>query len=701
MSSVLYTVDNSVAIIEMNNPPLNFFNYSLRHDLLEAMTHANEDPDVQCLVIMGRPRLFCSGLDAHGFFSPDFLEYPDFFELLRKVESNVKPIIAAIEGYCFGGGLELALRSHFRVARPDAVLSFPEINLGIFPAVGGTQIMQRWIGFDKALKMCMSGKPVMASEFKDTGLFDVWVSGSLKQAALDFAAKVIQEKLPSRRPELDKSKKCLEEARESYKNSRYPAHLKIIDSMMNSLDLPYEEALRLDQLTVMELVATDVSKALVYIFFAETMAAKGFKGAGVRSIHQAAVIGAGTMGSGITMTLLSAGIGVTLLETTQQSLDRGVQIIHKNYQRLVQRGVLTEAQAEQSISLLQGSLDMGDAKSADLVIEAVFEDMNIKKDIFKRLDAIVKPGAILASNTSFLDINHLAAVTSRPQDVVGLHYFSPAHIMKLLEIVQGDKTSPDVMASALALAKKTHKIAVISGVCDGFIANRMSGKMGDVCYYLLEQGASPEEIDRALEDFGFAMGHFRVSDMAGNDVFGLDRKRHYAASPSMKKNVLADKICDLGRFGQKTGAGWYRYEEGSRVAHPDPFVLDLIDQYRAEAKITPRKFTPEEIVERCVLALINEGARVLEEGIALRASDVDVVHVNGNGFPRFRGGPMYYADRLGVDYILKVIHQFAEESGADKAFWRPSELLQKMVRQGKSFADLDKDGLIQLKGLTN
>jgi 3-hydroxyacyl-CoA dehydrogenase len=690
---------DGVAVITLDNPPLNGLNHELRAGLVAGIDQASADAGVKAIIIIGAGRAFSSGADIREFNTPKSTAEPTLRSVIRVVEANAKPVIAAIGGICMGGGLELALGCHFRVASPGAKIALPEVKLGLLPGAGGTQRLPRAIGVEAALNMIVSGTPVSSEQFKGTRLIDEIIEGSLAnellQGALAFARKVIAERRPLARLrdvkiDFPNADAFFQFARNSVgplaKN--FPAPLKCIDAVAAAVSRPFDEGLVLERELFTQLVQTPESRALRHAFFAERAAAKipdVPENTPARKIASVAVIGAGTMGGGIAMNFLSAGIPVTILEMKQEALDKGLATIRKNYEGSVKRGKLTPEKLQQNIALLEPTLSYDDIKNADLVIEAVFEDMAVKQEVFEKLDAVAKPGAILATNTSTLDVNKIAAFTRRPQDVVGMHFFSPANVMKLLEVVRAEKTAKDVLVAVMQVAKKINKTAVVSGVCDGFIGNRMIEQYLRQAMFLLEEGASPQQVDRALERFGMAMGPFRMSDLAGNDVGWYIRKRRYVEKPNVVYSKIADRLCELGRFGQKTGLGWYRYEEGKRDAIPDPAVDELIASYRKELGIAPRKIADDEMVERCILALVNEGARILEEGIAQRASDIDMVYLTGYGFPLYRGGPMLYADTLGLYNVVRSMARLAANAHADPTFWQPAQLLAKLAAEGKTF----------------
>jgi 3-hydroxyacyl-CoA dehydrogenase len=603
-------------------------------------------------------------------------------------------VVAAVAGVCMGGGLELALGAHYRVAKSDAQIALPEVKLGLLPGAGGTQRLPRAIGLEAALNMIVSGSVVPAAKLKGTALFDDVVDGDAVAAAVALADKAVADKLPLKRVRDLKVKDPQAEAFLQFARNtvgaaskNFPAPLKCVEAVAMSVNKPIDEALRLERESFMSLMNTPESRALRHIFAAERAATKIAdvpEDTPLRPIKKVGIIGAGTMGGGIAMNFANAGIAVVILEMKQEALDKGLGTIRKNYENTAKKGRITEAQVTERLALITPTLGYDAMKDVDLVIEAVFENMDVKQQVFKTLDEVCKPGAILASNTSALNLNTIAGFTRRPQDVIGLHFFSPANVMRLLEIVRGDKTAPDVLATCMAMAKTIKKIGVVSGVCDGFIGNRMLAKYGAAANGLLMQGALPQQVDKALERFGFAMGPFRVGDLAGLDIGWAGRKRRAAENPNAYQRVVADAICEKGRFGQKTGAGWYRYEPGARDPIPDPVVTEIIESFRKERGITARKISDDEVVERCLFALVNEGARILEEKIAARASDVDVVYLNGYGFPQHRGGPMLHADIVGLPNVVRSLKRFAAEPGAE-AWWQPAPLLQRLADDGKSF----------------
>jgi len=694
MSQATYATRGAVAVITLDNPPVNGLGHGLRSGIVAGLDRAAADPAVKAVVLLGAGKGFSGGADIKEFDSPRALAEPSLHAVIRAVEQCSKPVVAAIHGVAMGGGLELALGCHYRVAVAGAQVALPEVKLGLLPGAGGTQRLPRVVGIEAALDMIVTGAAVPSEKLAGTRLFDALLEGDLLEGAVDFAGRVADARpLPlvrdqpltdPRAPALIGSRRgaVLAAARD------YPAPVKCVEAVEVATTRPFEEGLAWERAAFLALLQTPASRALRHAFFAERAASRipdVPEETPTRPISSAAVVGAGTMGGGIAMNFLNAGIPVTVLEATREALDKGLAVIRRNYEGSARKGKLTAAQVEERMALLRPTLDHADLGQADIVVEAVFEDMAVKEQVFRRLDEVMKPGAILATNTSTLDVDRIASFTRRPADVVGTHFFSPANVMKLLEIVRGKATAKDVLATVMALSRKLKKTGVVSGVCDGFIGNRMLHRYLDQCLALLAEGALPQQVDRALERWGFAMGPFRVSDLAGNDVGWYVRKRHYAEHPGEPRQVIADAICELGRFGQKTGAGWYRYEAGQRDPIPDPVVEELVLAGSRQLGMTRREIDDQEIVERCVYALVNEGARILEEGIAQRASDVDLVYLAGYGFPVFRGGPMRFADEAGLDHVVRAMARFAALPGADAASWKPAALLARLAAEGKSF----------------
>jgi len=699
MGPAHYAVNGAVAVISMDNPPVNGLGHELRSGLVAGLDRAAADDKVKAAVLIGTPRAFSGGADIREFNTPKMVAEPNLHNVIRTIEAMSKPVIAAISGNCMGGGLELALGCHFRVAAPGAQIALPEVKLGLLPGAGGTQRLPRLIGLEHALNMIVSGAAVPAEMLKGSPLFDEFVTGDLLPGALAFAERVVGERRPLK---LVRDLKVRHANLEAYLQfarngvaamaGPFPAPGKCIEAVKASATLDFDAGLARERELFVELVNTPESRALRHAFFGERAASKlpdVPEDTPTRPIKAAAVIGAGTMGGGIAMNFLNAGIPVTILEMKQEALDKGLATLRKNYENTVRKGKLKPEKMAERLKLLRPTLKYEDLADADIVIEAVFEDMAVKKAVFEKLDQVMKKGAILATNTSTLDVDQIAAFTKRPQDVVGTHFFSPANVMRLLEIVRGKKTAKDVLATTIALAKTIRKVAVVSGVCDGFIGNRMIHPYGRESQVLILEGALPQQVDKAMEKWGMAMGPFRMGDLAGLDVGWYIRKRHYAEHPDMPRAMVADRICELGRFGQKTGKGWYSYKPGDRTAYPDAEVEQIIVEARKAAGIAPRKISDTEIVERLVFALVNEGARILEEGIALRASDVDMVYLNGYGFPLHRGGPMLYADTVGLYHVVRRCEQFAQDPHTDRAFWQPARLLARLAAEGESFAAFD------------
>jgi 3-hydroxyacyl-CoA dehydrogenase len=697
MSSVHFEVSGAVAVLRLDNPPVNSLGHELRRLLVDALARAEDDPAVKAVVLIGAGRGFSGGADIREFGTPKSLAAPNLHSVLRAIEECTKPVITAIHGVCMGGGLELALASHYRIATLDAQVGLPEVKLGLLPGAGGTQRLPRVVGVERALNMIVSGNPVRANELSGTALFDAMAGEDLPTAALDLARALIAEGRGPKRVRdlairLPNAEAYFQFARNTVKSvaGPYPAPLACVEAVAAAVQQPFDSGLKHERESFVGLMATAESAALRHIFQAER-AASHIGGmtdpVATRPIKQIGVVGAGTMGGGITMCFINAGLPVTLLETTQEALDRGLANIRRNYQSALRKGSLTEASLEQRLALITPTLQYEPLRDADLVIEAVFENLEVKRKVFERLDEIVKRGAILASNTSALNLDAIARFTQRPQDVIGLHFFSPANIMRLLEVVRGAETANDTLATAMALAKTIGKVAVVARVCDGFIGNRMVARYGLAAHDLLVAGALPQQIDAALQNFGMAMGPFRMADLAGLDIGWAIRKRRAVEFPNQDFSNVADILCEAGRFGQKTGSGFYRYEAGARDAVPDPAVTAIIERYRETKGVVPRAISDAEIVERCIYALINEGARIVDEGIAQRSSDVDLVYLNGYGFPAYRGGPMFYGDSVGLITVARALSRIATEGGADATFWTPAPLLARLAREGKTFSE--------------
>lgn len=695
-----YQVHGDVAVITLANPPVNGLGHATRKGITDGLARANADAAVKAIVVTGAGGAFSGGADIKEFGTDKAMQEPNLHSVIRAVEGSAKPVVAAIHTVCMGGGLELALGCHYRIAAPGCSMALPEVKLGLLPGAGGTQRLPRVVGVEAALNMIVSGEPVkseLIGGMPGQKLFDKMAASaeSLAEEALAFARSVADARplplvrnLPAKHPQGDA---YFQFARNMVKGmaKNFPAPLKCVDAVEAATKRKFEDGLAYERELFVNLMWTPESRALRHLFLAERAASKipdVPSDTPKREIRKVGVIGAGTMGGGISMNFLNAGIPVTILETKQEALDRGLATIRKNYEAQVAKGKLKQDKYEQRMALLTSTLSYDDLKDVDLVIEAVFEEMGVKETVFKKLDEVAKPGAILASNTSTLDVDQIAAFTKRPQDVVGMHFFSPANVMKLLEVVRGKETAKDVLATVMALAKKIKKTAVVSGVCDGFIGNRMIERYSQQAGFLLDEGATPQQVDKAIEKFGFAMGPFRMGDLAGNDIGWAIRKRRAVERPDMKYSRTADKLCELGRYGQKTGAGWYDYKPGKRDAIPSDLVNKMIEDHRKELGITPRKISDEEIVQRLVYALVNEGAKILEEGIASKSGDIDMVYLTGYGFPIHRGGPMHYASEVGLFNVAQSMQRFAQNPLDDAAAWEPAPLLSRLAAEGKAFA---------------
>jgi 3-hydroxyacyl-CoA dehydrogenase len=688
---VSFERDGEIATVLVDNPPVNALKHEVRLGILEAMQRAAEDADVKAIVLGANGRTFMAGADITEFGKPP--KAPILPDVIAFMETIKKPVVAALHGTPLGGGLEITLGCQFRVASPETKLGLPEIKLGIIPGAGGTQLLPRLVGVEKALSMILSGDPIPAKDALASGLIDEIVDGDVLQGAVAFARRALAEKRSLRHPrergekiKLASKEKFEEAASAILKKSRgMDAPKAAVESIRNVFTLPVNEGKKHERELFSQLVMGEQSRAQRYIFFAEREALK-IPGLGKdvkpREVKSAAVIGAGTMGGGISMALANAGIPVSVIETSEEALKRGLDAISKNYATSVKRGSLTQEEADKRFARLRGRISLDVAKDADLVIEAVFEEMNLKEEVFSALDKLAKPGAVLATNTSYLDVNKIAAVTKRPADVLGMHFFSPANVMRLLEVVRGEKTSSEVLATAIAVGKKLGKVPVVVGVCRGFVGNRMLARRQQAAERVLLDGALPQEVDAAMTGFGFPMGPLAMGDLAGLDISWRNRKALGTRAE------IADTLCEMGRFGQKTGKGFYRYEAGSRTPIPDPEVDEIVVAASKKLGRTRRKFSAQEIVERLVFPMINEGARILDEGIAARASDIDVIWVYGYGFPVYRGGPMFYADQAGLAAIRDKLKIFAQEAGDETL--EPAPLLLKLAAEGKGFASLNE-----------
>jgi len=680
----------AVAVLTVDNPPVNALSHGVRLGLRDGVKAALDDDAVKAVVITCAGRTFIAGADITEFGKP--MQDPGLTEVLDLMENSSKPVIAAIHGTALGGGLEVTLACHYRVGLASARFGLPEVKLGLLPGAGGTQRLPRVVGVEKALDMIVGGNPIGGKDALAAGLADQLIDGDLTDGAVAFAEQVVAEGRPLKKirdltDKIDAARgkpEVFENFRKSVarKTRGFEAPESCIQCIEAAVNLPFDEGIKRERELFTALMTGDQSKAQRHIFFAEREAAKipdVPRDTPTIDINSAAVLGAGTMGGGIAMNFLNAGIPVTLIERDQESLDRGIGIIRKNYENTASKGRITQQQVEERMALIGQGLALSDAADADIVIEAVFEDMDLKKQVFAQLDQVCKSGAILATNTSTLDVDEIASATNRPESVIGLHFFSPANVMRLLEEVRGEKTSKSVIATSMNLGKRIAKVPVLVGVCYGFVGNRMLHQRAREAEALMYEGALPQQVDKVLFDFGFPMGPFAMSDLAGLDVGWRIRKMRGTTSP------VADRLCEMDRFGQKSSAGYYKYEAGSRAAIPDPIVEEIILEESKKMGVERRQISDEEILDRCLLPMINEGAKILEEGKAIRASDVDVIWVYGYGWPVYQGGPMFYADLMGLDRVLARLKEFQAQHGD---VWKPADLIVKLAAEGKGFGDL-------------
>lgn len=699
-ASVVQTrLDGEVLVVSINNPPVNALGQAVRAGLLAAVEQAAADAAVKAMLIVGEGKAFIAGADIREFGKPAMP--PSLPEVCNAIEASNKLVVAAIHGAALGGGLEVALSAHYRVALPKALLGLPEVNLGLLPGAGGTQRAPRVMGVKAATELMLSGKHLSAKAAAAAGLVDKLVEGDdVVAAGLAYARELLAAGTAVRRTrdiEITDKVGALADlealAIDTAKKARgLFSPLKIIECAKAAVNLPFDDGMAFERAAFMECLKSPQRQGLIHAFFAEREVTKipEAKAAAPRAFNTLAIIGGGTMGAGIAVAALDAGYPVIMIERDAESIARGQANVEKVYNGLIAKGRMTEEGKAAIMARYTPSTSYDDLKDVDLVIEAVFEDLEVKKAVFKELDRVCKPGAVLATNTSYLDIDAIANATARPQDVIGLHFFSPANIMKLLEIVVPAKVSADVVATAFELAKKLKKVPVRAGVCDGFIGNRILAVYKQAADYIMEDGASPYDIDAAVRAFGYPMGPFQVTDLAGGDIGWATRKRRAATrNPAARYVEVADRVCENGWFGQKTGRGFYLYPQGARVGQPDPEVLAIVDAERAKKGVAPRSFSNEEIMRRYMASMVNEGAKVVEEGIALRPLDVDVTFISGYGFPRYRGGPMKWADMQGLDKVLADIKEFEQE---DPLFWKPAALLEKLVAEGKNFDSLNKAG---------
>jgi len=692
MTAITKSVDldrrGRVAVITVNNPPVNALSQHVRQGLHEGVKLAVADAAAGAIVIVCAGRTFIAGADITEFGKPPAA--PGLHEVLDLIEGGPKPVVAAIHGTALGGGLEVTLACHYRVGVKDARFGLPEVKLGLLPGAGGTQRLPRVVGVEKGLSMMVSGDPIRADEALKAGLIDEIVDGDLAAAGVAFAERVLNEKRPLKKiRDLDDKIAAVRGKPEVFASFRksvarqtrgFRAPENIIKAVEAAVSLPFAEGLKRERELFAELMASPESKAQRYFFFAEREAAKipdVPADTPAKDVKKAAVIGAGTMGGGIAMNFANAGIPVTVVEMNQENLDRGLGIVRKNYEATASRGRLTAADVEKRMGLITGTTDWNAVRDADMIIEAVFEEMPIKKEVFAKLDGIAKADAVLATNTSTLDVDEIASATRRPESVIGTHFFSPANVMRLLENVRGKKSSKTTVATAMAIGRRIAKVPVLVGVCYGFVGNRMLHQRGQQAEKLILEGALPHQVDKVLTDFGFPMGPFAMGDLAGLDVGWRIRKGRGTKSP------VADRICELGRFGQKTGSGYFKYEKGDRTPIPDPDVEKIIVDVATEQGITRRHITDEEILQRLLYPMVNEGAKILDEKIAIRASDIDVIWVYGYGWPVYRGGPMFWADQIGLRALRDKMLEFQKASG--DTFWAPAPLLNRLADEGKGF----------------
>jgi 3-hydroxyacyl-CoA dehydrogenase len=698
---VQLTRDNDIAIIMINNPPVNALSPGVPEGISEAIEQIDKDPTVKAAVLIGAGKTFVAGADIKEFgkiTSGKTRGGIPFLPLLMRIEDCSKPVVMAIHGQAFGGGLELAMAGHYRVAAPSALVGQPEVKLGIIPGAAGTQRLPRLAGVAKAVEMCADGNPIKAKEALQLGIVDTLIEGDLLTGAVAFAREIAgkparktrerNEKLGSPEQNAAIFAAARDAARKKARGLMAP--MSAIDAVEAATKLPFDQGVEAERKLFTECLFSDQSKAMIHVFFGEREVAKipdVPKETPTIPVNTAAVIGAGTMGGGIAMNFANAGIAVLLKETDQAALDRGMNTIRKNYENTMKKGRLTQQQMDDRMKLIKPTLTYDGFESVDMVVEAVFEGMALKKQVFGDLDKICKKGAILASNTSTLNIDEIASATTRPEAVIGTHFFSPANVMRLLEIVRGKASSKEVIATCMQLSKKLGKIGVLVGNCRGFVGNRMFGPYRREAQFLVEEGAGIEAVDKAMYDFGAAMGPLAVGDLAGLDVGWRIRKEFkHLEKPGVRQPLAEDRLCEMGRYGQKTGAGWYKYDENRRAIF-DPTVEENVRKWAAEAGVKQHAISKEEIVDRLIYALVNEGARILEEGYALRAVDIDIIYLTGYGFPAHRGGPMWYADTVGLKKVYDRVCEFHQQHGE---LWEPAPLLKRRAEEGKGFADFDQ-----------
>ena len=698
MSEVVsYEVRGSIGLIQINNPPVNALsvNKGVLQGLLDAIKSGDHDPQVNAFLLIGGGKNFSGGADISEFGKPKAPGMATLSDLLDYMDTVTKPIVAALSGPTMGGGFELSLTCHYRLSSQETIVGLPEVKLGILPGAGGTQRLPRIIGAEQALELITTGAFISAEKAKSLGIVNEIIDGELLEGSIKWITRALRSELPVARVS-ERSVKTHEDPEAFITKARvvaekkwrgYPAPLRIVECIDAAINKPFKEGMKIERKNIEALIPTDESKSLRHLFFAERQANKvdGIsKEVPIAKIQSVSVIGAGTMGTGIAMNFLNVGIPVTIIDTNNETLQKGIDTIKKNYLSTVEKGRLSAEDRDRRVALLQGSTALSSVSESDLVVEAVFEEMAVKKAIFLELDSVAKPSAILATNTSTLDVNEIASVTQRPEQVIGLHFFSPANVMQLLEVVRADKTSQEVVATSMSLAKKIKKIPVCVGVCDGFVGNRMIHTYLREAEYLIEEGALPQQVDHAIESFGFAMGPFRMCDLAGLDIGWAIRKRRKSEGLVSKRYVsIPDDLCERGWFGQKTGGGYYTYESGSRVPIVNPEVNAIVENASSEKGVTRRSIEANEIVDRLMYALINEGASILAEGVAQRASDIDVIYAAGYGFPRYRGGPMFYAQTIGLANVVEGIKHYSNQAHGEH--WQLSPFLSDLAQKNQTF----------------
>ena len=694
---VEYAVRDGVAVIAVNNPPVNALSVGVPQGIVDGVARAGADPAVGAIVLVGAGRGFIAGADISEFFNPPEGENATIFDAMDALEGASLPVVAGIHGAALGGGLEVALACHYRCGAAGSQYGLPEVKLGLLPGAGGTQRLPRLIGPERALPLIVGGDFVPDEKARALGIVDRLVDGDIVDGAVAWARELADSGAPLRRirdiaTPKPASPAFFDDFRKSIARRQrgFLAPFNIVECVRAAVELPFDKGMARERALFDECHKSDKARAQIHLFFAERAAGKipdAPRTTPTRKVERAAVLGAGTMGGGIAMNFVNVGIPVTLVEQNEEALRRGLAVIRGNYEATAAKGRIAAADIETRMGLIEPTTDYGRIAAADIVVEAVFEEMDIKKEVFRKIDGIARDGAILATNTSTLDVNEIAAVTRRPEAVIGMHFFSPANVMRLLENVRGEKSAPGTIATAMAVGKRIGKVPVLVGVCDGFVGNRMLAHYGRQAHDMIIEGALPQQVDGALYEFGLAMGPFAMGDLAGLDVGWRIRKRRMAElGLNRSDDPVGDALCEKGRYGQKTGAGWYRYDKGSRAPRPDPEVEAMIVAESERRGVARREIGAEEIVERCMYQLVNEGAEILEEGIALRAGDIDAIYANGYGFPRWRGGPMFYADTVGLRTVYDAVSRYYDTLGEA---WRPAPLLERLARAGETFNDVN------------